>query len=112
MDLDKITLGELRQLKGVLDGDAVKKHPYKIGEKYMIRTVTMFFTGRLVAVYDDELVIEDAAWIADTGRWNNALRTGEFNEVEPFLDDDDVIVSRGAIIDVVRINFDLPREIR
>ena len=76
---------------------------WQIGKIYLIRTVTMIDTGRLVAVSDHELVLEDAAWIADTGRFANALRDGKFNEVEPFPDGR-VIVGRGSIVDAVIID--------
>jgi hypothetical protein len=79
------------------------KHPYKIGANYLIRTVTMMDTGRLVEVSDQELVIEDAAWIADTGlRFADALTKCEFGEVEPFPKGR-VIIGRSAIIDMVEI---------
>src|SRR3990167_4090803 len=48
--------------------------PWKIGKCYLIRTVTMIDTGRLVEVTEQELVLEDAAWIADTGRFADALQ--------------------------------------
>ena len=82
---------------------SVQDHPYKIGAVYLIRTVTMIDTGRLVAVTEQELVLEDAAWIADTGRFHDALKKVEFNEVEPFMDGK-VIVGRGAIIDAQEIS--------
>lgn len=75
---------------------------WEIGAIYLIRTVTMIDTGRLVAVTDQELVLEDAAWIADTGRFSDALRDSEFREVEPFPPGR-VIVNRGAVIDAVQI---------
>lgn len=84
------------------------KHPYKIGAIYLIRTVTMIDTGRLVEVTDQELVLEDAAWIADTGRFSDALAKSKFNEVEPFPDGR-VIVGRNAVIDAVEIEA-APRE--
>ena len=56
------------------------------GKKYFIRTVTNYLTGRLVDVTDQELVIEDAAWVADTGRFSDALKKGKFSEVEPYPD--------------------------
>ena len=37
---------------------------WQIGKNYLIRTVTMIDTGRLVGITDHELVLEDAAWIA------------------------------------------------
>ena len=77
--------------------------PWEVGSIYLIRTVTMIDTGRLVAVTDKELVLEDAAWIADTGRFSDALRSAEFQEVEPFPDGQ-VIIGRGAVIDAVKIS--------
>jgi hypothetical protein len=85
-------------------GDGV----WEIGASYLIRTVTMIDTGRLVRVTEHELVLDNAAWIADTGRFMTALLIGEFNEVEPFPYGQ-VIVGRGAIIDAVKIPK-LPRE--
>lgn len=76
--------------------------PWEIGSIYLIRTVTMIDTGRLVAVTEHELVLEEAAWIADTGRFADALKKAEFNEVEPFPTGQ-VIVGRGALIDAVKI---------
>jgi hypothetical protein len=80
-----------------------KTAPYEIGAIYLFRLATVYDTGRLVAVYPDELVLEDAAWIADTGRFADALRSVEFSEVEPFPDGQ-VIIGRGAIVDAVKIN--------
>lgn len=86
------------------DGPAI----WSIGKNYLIRTVTMIETGKLVAVADQELVLEDAAWIPDTGRFSTALVSGAFSEVEPFPDGR-VIIGRGAVIEAVEIEFPLPR---
>lgn len=80
---------------------------WQIGANYLIRTVTHIQTGRLVAVDEHELTIEDAAWIADTGRFAGALAKADFSEVEPFPDGP-VLVGRGALIDAVQIPS-LPR---
>ena len=76
---------------------------WRIGKCYLIRTVTMNNTGRLVAVTPQELVLEDAAWIADTGRFMQAVASATFSEVEPFPDGR-VIIGRGAIVDAVEIS--------
>ena len=82
---------------------------WEIGKNYLIRTVTMIDTGRLVAVTDHELVLEDAAWIADTGRFADAISGKiDFLEVEPYPEGRRVIVGRGAVIDAVEIGV-LPR---
>lgn len=81
---------------------------WMIGECYLIRTVTMMDVGRLVYIDDKELVLAEASWIADSGRFNDALRTGKLNEVEPF--DDEAIIGRGAIIDAVVWKTSLPKD--
>ena len=81
--------------------------PWKIGKPYLIRTVTMIDTGILVGIGEKELVLEEAAWIADTGRFADAIAKAEFNEVEPFPKGR-VIINRSCIIDAVEI-IKLPR---
>lgn len=85
-------------------------HFFKIGESYLIRTVTMIDVGRLEKVGDKELVLSSAAWIADTSRFSKCLTTGKLGEVEPFPDGE-VIIGRGAIIDAVIWTKPLPREV-
>jgi len=85
-----------------------QSHSFKIGQKVFIRTVTMYYTGRVVGVTDSEVVLDDAAWIGSSGRWNNALVQGELDEVEPYPET--VYVSRGGIIDWSTWLHDLPRE--
>lgn len=75
---------------------------WKLGANYLIRTATMIDAGKLVAVTEHELVLEDASWIADTGRFGKALETGTFNEVEMFPAGQ-VIIGRGSLIDAVQI---------
>lgn len=69
-----------------------------VGQLYFIRTVTMYYVGELVSVDEHEVVLRDAAWVADTGRFNEALRTGRVSECEPFPDGI-CGIGRGAIVD-------------
>ncbi len=98
MDINELTLGQLKEIQHMCGTTKNESHPWKIGKQYFIRTVTMIQTGRLVSVTEHELVLEDAAWIADTSRFHEALLTGKFSDVEPFPDGE-VIVGRGSIID-------------
>ena len=108
MDIQDLTLKQIRQVVrefgGGSESDAtdVRKSAWEIGKIYLIRTVTMIDTGRLVDYSDHELVLEDAAWIADTGRFMQAVESAEFDEVEPFPNGR-VIIGRGSIIDAVEI---------
>lgn len=85
--------------------------PLSVGTKVLIRTVSFFQIGKVVAVSNAEILLSDASWVADTGRFSEALKTGELNEVEPFPDGI-VSVNRLAIIDVCVWSHDLPREVK
>jgi hypothetical protein len=101
--LDDLTIGEARKIFGMFGGEKqADTLAWEIGKIYLIRTVTMIDTGRLVGVTDHELILEDAAWIADTGRFSDAIVNAEFGEVEPFPAGR-VIVGRGSIVDAVQI---------
>ena len=54
-----------------------------VGEKYFFRTVTYHMTGRVKKVIGSILELENASWIADSGRFMNAIKEGKLNEVEP-----------------------------
>src|SRR3990167_10706325 len=54
-----------------------------IGEKYYFRTVTYHLIGRVKKVIGNILELENASWIADSGRFSNAIKEGVLNEVEP-----------------------------
>lgn len=98
MNVNELTLGQVKELQQAFQGGNTNRHPYKIGQAYFIRTVTHHYTGTLVDVTEQELVLKDAAWIADDGRFSEALATGNLNEVEPYPDGE-VIIGRGSIVD-------------
>jgi len=101
----QLSLKDLKELFG----SSEEPHPYKIGEKYLVRTITMIYTGRLKAVYKQELVLEDVAWVAETSRWAECLKNGDMEEIEPYPTGE-VIIGRGAILDVPVWAHDLLRE--
>jgi hypothetical protein len=88
--------------------------PFVKGKAYLIRTVTMTLTGRAVSAAGGFLVLQDAAWIADTGRFHQILAGGFTSvrgvEIEPAPKGDDVIVGLGAIVDAYPWAHELPRQ--
>jgi hypothetical protein len=82
-------------------------HSFEVGKAYLIRTVTMHYTGRVEKVTDSDIVLSDAAWIANTGRYYDALKSGELSEVEPYPEG--AFVSRGSIVDFTEWKHKLPR---
>lgn len=110
MEIDKLTIGEARQIAALLGNSPQpnSSHPFEIGAGYFFRTVTYHLTGRIKAVYPTEIVVTEAAWIADDGRFESAVKSGTFSEVEPFPDGE-VIIGRGSLVDAVKASFLMPR---
>jgi len=107
INIEDLTIGQVREIGALLGNKSncvTVEHPFNIGGKYFIRTVTHHHTGKLVGVTPTELVLEDAAWIADDGRLTEALKSGVFGEVEMFPAGNRVIVGRGSIIDATEIS--------
>ena len=84
-------------------------NPIRVGNAVFIRTVTHYYTGRIVAIEKDVIVLADAAWVADTKRFSETIATGALNEVEVYPSNVSVAVGRGAIVDVCDWLHALPR---
>jgi len=61
---------------------------FVIGEQYFIRTVNYHALGVLEKEIDGFIFLKDASWVADSGRFSNALKEGiekqSNSELEPF----------------------------
>lgn len=114
MDIDKLTLGEIKQLQALLGGAKAPQDDshWHVGEAYFVRTVTHHLVGKLVKVTPAELVLVDAAWVADDGRFHEAIAKGTVAEVEPYPDGAEVIVGRGSLIDATRWQHALLRVVK
>jgi len=86
----------------------MSKNPLQVGNKVFIRTVTFYYTGEIVELSEHDIVLDKAAWIADTGRFFDALKTGKLNEVEPYVGV--VSISRAAYLDATLWEHALPQK--
>jgi len=100
-DYDKLSESKIK----VVDG---KQIPFVIGGKYFFRTVTYFATGEVVAVHGDFLELRDAAWVADTGRFREAIMQGVLDEVEPV--EVPMFINTNTVTDAFVWVHKLPRE--
>ena len=58
-----------------------------VGKAFFFRTVTYHIIGRVEKILPaNVLKLEDASWVADSGRFMNAIKDGTLNEVEPLGD--------------------------
>lgn len=112
MNINDMKLGDVLALVAALKGEPQGESFYTVGNNYFVRSVTHALVGKLKAVGPQELVFEQASWVADSGRFHNALKDGLLassqSEIEPFVND--VIIGRGAIIDVTEYRHALPTE--
>lgn len=108
MNINELTVGDIKTIQSLFQGSTPSSHSWEIGKNYLIRTVTFIVTGKLVSVDQHELALTNAAWIADTGRYSNSLVSCDFSEVEPYPQDQIVLVGRGSLIDATQIK-DLPK---
>jgi hypothetical protein len=111
MDIEKLTLGELREIARIAGSPCRDNTPLPVGKNVIVRCVTHYHTGRLARVTGGFLILEDAAWIADAGRWATTLERGaeSLKEVEPFPAGE-VFVALSGVIDVAEWQHELPRE--
>jgi hypothetical protein len=82
--------------------------PLRVGNSVLVRTVTHYYTGKIADIGEHEILLDDAAWVASTWRFFDALRSGKLDEVEPIVGP--VIIGRGALIDCVDWRHALPKE--
>jgi hypothetical protein len=100
--MDKLSL-----IQAILSSDCKTQQSNKaasfleLEKVYAIRTVTMIYTGRLKAINEQELLIDEAAWIPETERWADFVNTGAHKEAEPYRRP--VVLNRGAILDCTEI---------
>lgn len=57
---------------------------FKVGDRLFLRTVTYHLVGEVVEGADHGwLKLKDASWVADSGRFTQAIKDGTLSEVEP-----------------------------
>lgn len=105
--MNRETLKLLVDLLEDTPSEKSKAHPFIVGEKYFFRLVTHYLTGKVKAIHGDFLELEDAAWIANTGRFSDALKSGEFEEIEPIFNPHGINMT--AIVDYDVWPHTLPR---
>ena len=113
MNVEDLTIGQARQIAEMFGKlESWKPCPYAkaafMDKPIMVRTVTMIYVGRLIAVGEHELTLVDVSWIPETGRWQQFIADGSINECEPYPAAQHVLIGRGSIIDVTAWTADLP----
>ena len=78
-----------------------------VGKKLFIRTVTYHAVGKVEKIIGNFLELSGASWVADSGRFSNAIKNGTLEEVEPI---GTYFVNAQTIVDFIPWVHDLPTE--
>lgn len=90
------------------------KEPITYHGVMLIETVTKYYVGEVIDVQPQEIILRDACWVADTGRYHQLLVTGDggqYTEFEP-CPDGIVMIGRGSVVSAVPYNHGLIRVAR
>jgi len=55
---------------------------FDVGSKVFLRTVTYHLVGKIIKKEGDWVELEEASWVADSGRFHEAIADGTLSEVE------------------------------
>ena len=97
----KDQLGEDDNFKDVTNLDDL------VGGKYFFRTVTYHMLGKVKSIIGNIIELDEASWIADSGRFMNAIKEGKLNEIEPV---GKAYVNINSVTDFFPWKHALPRE--
>ena len=111
-DINSMTVAQLKEIMdligpmlGIGKTERVRL-PFKVGDRVLIRTVTHYDLGEIANITDGFVTLKNGGWVADTGRFGEALENGTVLEFEkapaPFH------VAIGSIVDIHPWSKELP----
>ena len=89
------------------ENEVVSDCPFEVGSAYLIRTVTYHVLGRVKKIQGNFIVLDEASWVADSGKFSLAIEKGELAEIEYV---GKAIVSMTAIVDAYPWGNKIPKE--
>jgi hypothetical protein len=86
---------------------------YKIGKRYIFRTLTFCNIGTITDTTKEDLILKNVIWVRDTGSWQDFL-VGKFDTLSPkefefFPEDTEVILNKSQIVDACEFNHIIER---
>ena len=83
LEISDETYEKIKEHLGSEEKVDLKSFDDMIGKCFFFRTITYHMLGRVKKIMGNFLQLEDASWIADSGRFMNAIKDGTLNEIEP-----------------------------
>ena len=107
IEISEETLEKIKDQLGDETFKEIESLKDMVGEKFFFRTITYHMTGRVKRIIGSLLELENAAWIADSGRFMNAIKEGKLNEVEPV---GRAYINMSAVVDCFPWKHKLPEQ--
>lgn len=110
----QISLTELAEALRGNEGGPTRALPFDINKQYLMRTIGYHWIGRVQSIVGRFLILEEASWVADTGRYSEALdgKIGELQSSELEPSPRPVIINTDHITDAVEYPFKIPRGVK
>ena len=88
-------------------GKEISNYEDLVGGKFYFRTVTYHTVGEVKKIVGRFAQLKDASWVADSGRFMNAIKDGTLSEVEPV---GNAFVNIDTVVDFFPWVHKLPKE--
>ena len=108
LEISDETYEKIKEQLGVHDRE-VNTYEDLVGGKYYFRTVTYHLTGEVKKIVGRFAYLKNAAWIADSGRFNEAIKNGTLNEIEPV---GDAFINLDTVTDFFPWKHTLPKDVK
>lgn len=102
-------------LKEVLEAvSSPSEIPFDVGTAYLFRTIGYHWLGKVASIRGKFLVLEDATWVADTGRYSESLsgKIAELSSSELEPSPRPVVLNTDHITDAVSWPFQIPKVVK
>lgn len=108
LEISDETYEKIKEQLGVNDRE-INTYEDLVGGKFYFRTVTYHLTGEVKKIVGRFAYLKNAAWIADSGRFNEAIKNGTLNEIEPV---GDAFVNLDTVTDFFPWTHKLPNTVK
>lgn len=90
-------------------GKEIVSYEDLVGSKFYFRTVTYHTVGEVTKIVGRFVHLKGASWVADSGRFNEAIKNGTLSEVEPV---GIAFVNLDTVVDFFPWKHKLPTEVK
>ena len=107
IEVSEETWSKIREQVEADGGKEINDYNDLVGSKFFFRTVTYHLVGEVKKIVGRFAYLKNASWIADSGRFMNAIKDGTLSEVEPV---GDAFINVDTVVDFFPWKHPLPKD--